>query len=59
VDKLAAEVRRVLRDPLNQERFAALGVEIVASAPDELRETVAADIPRWATVVRTANIKAE
>lgn len=59
VDKIAAEFRRVLGDPQNQERFAALGVEVVASTPNELREAIMSDIPRWAKVVKAANIKAE
>jgi tripartite-type tricarboxylate transporter receptor subunit TctC len=59
IDKLAAEFRRILKDPNNRERFAALGVEIVASSPNELREAIASDIPRWAKVVKAANIKTE
>jgi tripartite-type tricarboxylate transporter receptor subunit TctC len=59
IDKLAAEFGRVLKDPNNRERFAALGVEIVASTPNDLREVIESDIPRWAKVVKAANIKPE
>jgi len=59
VDKLYAGMRRILRDPANQERFASLGLEIIASTPDEFRTAIASEIERWAKVVKDANIKAE
>ena len=59
VDKLSGEMRRILRDPANQERFATLGLEIIASTPEEFRTAIAAEIQRWAKVVKEANIKAE
>jgi tripartite-type tricarboxylate transporter receptor subunit TctC len=59
VDKLATEIRRILEDPANQDRFAAMGLEVIASAPNEFREAIAAEIERWAKVVKAANIKAQ
>jgi tripartite-type tricarboxylate transporter receptor subunit TctC len=59
VDKLYGETRRILRDPANQERFATLGLEIIASTPEEFRRDISAEIQRWAKVVKEANIKAE
>ena len=59
VERLSADVRRVLRDPANQDRFAALGLEIIASSPDEFREAIASEVKRWARVVKEADIKAE
>ena len=59
VDKLAGEMRRILRDPANQERFATLGLDIIASTPDEFRDSISAEVQRWAKVVKDANIKAE
>lgn len=59
VDKLAADMGRVLRDPANQERFTLLGLEIIASSPAEFREAIASEVKRWARVVKEANIKAE
>jgi tripartite-type tricarboxylate transporter receptor subunit TctC len=59
VDKLAADVGRVLRDPGNQERLAASGFEVIASRPEEFRVAIASEIQRWAKVVKDANIKAE
>ena len=59
VDKLAAEIGRTLRDPANQERFAAMGLEIIASSPQEFGDALTSEIKRWAKVVQDANIKAE
>jgi tripartite-type tricarboxylate transporter receptor subunit TctC len=59
VDKVAADIGRILRDPGNQERFASLGFEAIASTPEEFRGAIASEIQRWAKVVKDANIKAE
>jgi tripartite-type tricarboxylate transporter receptor subunit TctC len=59
VDKLAGEITRILRDPANQERFASLGLEIIASTPAEFREAIASEVKRWAKVVKEADIKVE
>ena len=59
IDKLAGEIQRILRDPANQERFTALGLEVIASTPAEFREGIAAEVTRWAKVVKDADIKAE
>lgn len=59
VDKLAAEIGRILRDPGNQERFASLGLEVIASTPEEFRAAIASEVQRWAKVVKDANVKAE
>jgi hypothetical protein len=34
-------------------------MEIIASSPDEFRKAIAAEIARWAKVVKEANIKAQ
>ena len=59
IDKLAGETRRILRDPANQERFATLGLDIIASTPEEFGAAIKSEIERWAKVVKDANIKAE
>ncbi len=59
VDKLSAEVGRILRHPDNQERLVAMGVEVIASTPEAFRTAIASEIQRWAKVVKDANIKAE
>jgi tripartite-type tricarboxylate transporter receptor subunit TctC len=59
VDKLAAEIGRILRDPGNQERLTSSGFEVIASTPEAFRVAIVSEIQRWAKVVKDANIKAE
>lgn len=59
IDKLNAEIARILRHADNQERLAAMGLEVIASTPEEFRKTIASEIRRWAKVVQEANIKVE
>jgi len=59
VDKLANESIRILRRPDIQERFAALGMEIIGSTPEEFRKAITSEIQRWAKVVKDANLKVE
>jgi tripartite-type tricarboxylate transporter receptor subunit TctC len=59
VEKLNAEITRILRRADNQERLTAMGLEIIASTPDEFRSALVSEIQRWAKVVKAANIKAE
>jgi tripartite-type tricarboxylate transporter receptor subunit TctC len=59
VDKLNTELARILRAPDNQERLAAMGLEVIASSPEEFRKSIVSEIARWAKVVKAANIKSE
>jgi tripartite-type tricarboxylate transporter receptor subunit TctC len=59
VDKLYAEIARALRQPDVQERFAILGMEVIAGTPAEFRKDISSEIARWAKVVKDANIKVD
>src|SRR5690349_5441556 len=59
IDKLHDEITRILRRPDDQERLAGMGLEIIASTPEEFRSAVISEIQRWAKVVKAADIKAE
>lgn len=56
-DKLAGELARILKQPETQARYAAAGMEIIASSPQQFREAITSEIQRWAKVVKDANIK--
>jgi tripartite-type tricarboxylate transporter receptor subunit TctC len=55
--KLNAELARALIQPEAQARIAALGADIVGGPPQRLTAHLEAEIPKWRTVVRAANIK--
>ncbi|MFZ5779277.1 MAG: Bug family tripartite tricarboxylate transporter substrate binding protein [Pseudomonadota bacterium] len=57
IEKVRAESLKVLADPDLKKKFAALGLDAVGSTPEETREAIAADIPKWAKVIKDANIK--
>jgi tripartite-type tricarboxylate transporter receptor subunit TctC len=59
VDKLSAEVIRIMKLPESKDRMAGVGFEIVASTPAEFAALIREEIPKWTKVVREAGIRAE
>ena len=59
VTRFNSELKTVLQDSWVRERLAAVGVQIVASTPEELGAHVKSEMTRWADVVTRYNIKAE
>jgi tripartite-type tricarboxylate transporter receptor subunit TctC len=59
VNKLNAEVVRILALPDVAERLAAAGVEIQTSTPREWGDFVKSEIAKWGKVVKEAGIKVE
>ena len=60
VQRLNAEIVKALQQPDVKAKLTdQLGMEIVGSTPEELREHMAREIPRWAAVVRAAGAKVE
>ncbi|MCU1376944.1 MAG: hypothetical protein JWO68_4230 [Actinomycetia bacterium] len=59
VDKLNAEIGRIMKHADNQERLTAMGIEVIASTPEEFRAAIASEMQRWGKVVKDANIKIE
>lgn len=58
VDKLSSTVRAILKDPDTVTRFTAMGLDVIASTPDEFRKAIQDDVKRWAQVIKDAGIKA-
>ena len=59
VDKLSKEIARAAELPDVRERFLGIGLEPLILMPREFRAYIAADLKKWAEVVKAANIKAE
>jgi len=59
VGRLNQTVNGALADPKFKEQLAGLGVNPLPMTPAELGKLIAADIDRWAKVVKFAGIKAE
>ena len=59
VNRLQAEIAKVVKIPEVRDRMHALGGEIVASSPADLGAWVREQSASWAKVVRASNIKAE
>ena len=59
VRRISADAGAVLRDPAMTARFTELGIEIVASSPEEFGAFTRAEIEKWAPVVRASGARAE
>ena len=56
---LHREIDKAMTEPEVAQKMATLGFEKIASTPDEFARRIRADIPKWAKVIQTANIRVE
>ncbi len=59
VNKLSTEFARVVKSPEVADKIKAEGAEPVGSTPEQFRQLIAAEVPRWRKVVQDAGIKVE
>ena len=59
VNKLHAEIARILKTPDVAEKLGSQGYEIAGAGPDEYAAAIRRDLAKWSKVIRTANIRAE
>jgi len=59
VQRLNAEMVKILTSAEVKERFGKTGVEVVAGTPEEFSRFLNAEVSRWAKVVSDAGIKAD
>lgn len=57
VDKLNADIRKILAEPEVIERFKALGAVIVGNSAADARAFIASETKKWNNVIETAQIK--
>jgi tripartite-type tricarboxylate transporter receptor subunit TctC len=57
VDALAAAIGRIVKQPQVEARFAALGVELIGSTPEQFGAHIDAELKKWEEVVRRSGAK--
>jgi tripartite-type tricarboxylate transporter receptor subunit TctC len=56
INRLNAAIREVLADPQIQQKFVGYGCIATASTPQEFAAMIAAEVPKWKSIVETAKI---
>ncbi|HYC34930.1 MAG TPA: tripartite tricarboxylate transporter substrate binding protein [Usitatibacter sp.] len=59
VNRLSAEISKIVASPELKARFDQLGIEGVGSTPPEAARFLADEIAKWSKVITTAGVKAE
>ena len=59
VQRLNADMVKILASPEIRERFGNTGVEVIAGTPEQFSTFLKSEVARWAKVVQDANIKAD
>jgi len=57
VARLSSALGEALRAPELVERFAQAGVDVTASSPEQLRDTLRSELDRWGRLVKKLNIQ--
>jgi tripartite-type tricarboxylate transporter receptor subunit TctC len=60
VDRLAAEIRKLLDNPATRDKFKALALQLLPdSTPDSFAAYVKTEVDRWATIVKASGAELE
>ena len=59
IDKLAAEITRILRAPDMSKRLVEMGVDPLGGTPEEFGKRIRADIARFGKAVKESGAKAD
>jgi tripartite-type tricarboxylate transporter receptor subunit TctC len=59
VEKISADSVATMREPQVRERLEGLGLEVVASTPQELGAFFQAEITKWEPIIKAAGIVAQ
>ena len=59
VDRLNAEVAKVLKTPEIREKMTGLGTDVVANSPEQFAQYLREETAKWSKIVKDAGIKLE
>ena len=59
VNRFHAELMEVLKEPEVQDKFRALGLDIIGNTPQQFADFIKRDIVKWAKVVKGSGAKAD
>jgi len=59
IQKLSAEIMTLSQNPDFRANLLGKGIEVVGSAPEPFAALLQEEVPRWRTVVKSANITVE
>jgi tripartite-type tricarboxylate transporter receptor subunit TctC len=59
VDRMSAEINRIIQSPEGREQILKFGLLVTGTTPEEFSAIIRRDTPRWGEVIRKAGIKAE
>jgi tripartite-type tricarboxylate transporter receptor subunit TctC len=59
VDRLNAEILKMLRDPKVKEKLDPIGIEPSGTTPEKFAEVIKSDLVKYAKIAKDANIKPE
>jgi tripartite-type tricarboxylate transporter receptor subunit TctC len=59
VNKLSAEIQRILRESAMQEKLQGMGAKPIGNTPEEFAQFIAAERAKWAQVIKDANVSIE
>ena len=59
VQRLAAEIGKIIQDPEVKARLAGLGVEASGAGPAELGALQKSEVAKWGKLIKASNIKVE
>ena len=59
IDRLNAEVAKVLKTPEMKEKMTGLGTDVVANSPEQFAQYLREETAKWSKIVKDAGIKLE
>jgi tripartite-type tricarboxylate transporter receptor subunit TctC len=57
IDRLNAELNKIIGTPAMRDRMIALGYEPVGGPPEKFGDLIRSEIAKWAPVVKAANVR--